>query len=135
MLSSSNFELLSCSSCTRPIPLLVLGYKFFPSGTSCVGLGDLAGREGPLRLGFVKVLLQPIFTGLVFVVGTDNGASASVGDGPAPAARCRSRRVLAVAPMANHNWPSSILPHGVAFNISLRATFFAGQKTVYEVDA
>ena len=55
---------------------------------------ELAGREGPLSLGFVNVLLQPIFTGPLFVVGTGSGTYASVGDGPAPAARCRSRGVL-----------------------------------------
>ena len=97
------------------------------SGTLCVGLDDLAGREGPLSLGFVNVLLQPIFAGLVFVVGTGCGASAFVGS-PAPAARGRSRGILAIAPMANHNWPSSLSPHGFASNVSLRATFRWAEK-------
>ena len=80
-------------------------------------------QEGLASLGFVDVWLQPILAGLRFVVTVDGGASAFVSDGPAPAARGRSRRMLAVAPMTNHDWPSSLLLHGFASDFSLRATF------------
>ena len=116
----------------RPIPLLVLGYKFRRIRDIVCWMDDLAGREGPFHLGFVNVLLQPIFTRLVFVVGTDNVASAFVGNGRAPAARSRPHRILAVEPMADHDQPSSLLPHGFVSDVSLRAAFRWTKNCVFK---
>ena len=128
VLSSSNSELLFTALAPGPFRSWFGVTNSVASGTSGVGLDDLAGREDLFRLGFVNVLLQPIFSELVFVVGTGNGAFAFVGDGPAPAACCRSRGVLAVAPMANHNWLSSLLPHGFAFQYQSACRISLGRK-------
>ena len=132
VLSSSISELLFAALAPGPFRSWFWVTNSVASGTSCVGLDDLAGREGPFHLGFVNVLLQPIFTGLVFVVGTDNVASAFVGNGPAPAARSRPHRILAVEPMADHDRPSSLLPHGFVSDVSLRAAFRWTKNCVFK---
>ena len=113
LLSSSNSELLFAILAPIPLRSWFFGYKFRRIRDSLC----LAGC-----LSFVDVLLQPVFAGLRFVVTVDGGASAFVSDGPAPAARSQSRRILAVAPMAHHDWPSILLPHGFVSDVSLRAT-------------
>ena len=65
VLPSSNSELLFTALAPGPFRSCFGVTNSVASGTSCVGLDDLAGRKDPLRLGFVNVLLQPIFTGLV----------------------------------------------------------------------
>ena len=77
-------------------------------------------QEGLASFGSCRCGAAAIFAGLRFVVTVDGGASAFLSDGPAPAARSRSRRILAVAPMAYHDWPSSLLPHRFVSDVSLQ---------------
>ena len=118
VLSSSNSELFFAALAPSPFRSWFGVTYSVASWTLCVWLSGLAGRKSSLLLGFVDVLLQPILAGLRFVVTVDGGASTFVSDGPAPAARIRSRRILAVAPMADHDWPSSLLPHGFVSDVS-----------------
>ena len=77
------------------------------------------------RFGVVDDVLEPGFTLLVLAVsfGVNGGAFALVRHDPAPAARRGPGGILCPAPVAHHDWPSSLLPHGFGPDISLSATF------------
>ena len=66
---------------------------------------------------------QSVLAGFRFAVNAGGGTAAFVGYGPAPDASNRYRGVLAVAAVANHDWPSCLLPHWFDPDSSLCATF------------
>ena len=84
--------------------------------------GGLAGVRRLLRLSFVDDSLEPVLAGFRFAVNAGGGTSTFVDHGPAPDANNRSRRILAVAPVADNDWPSRLLPRGVD-PVRLSATF------------
>ena len=88
-------------------------------------LDGLAILGVTFRFGVDDDVLEPVFTLLLLAVsfGVGGGAFALVRHGPAPAARRGPGRILFPAPVANHDWPSSLLPHGFDPDISLSATF------------
>ena len=77
------------------------------------------------RFGVVDDVLEPVFTSLLLAVsfGVGGGAFALVRHDPAPAARRGPGRILFPAPVADHDWPSSLLPHEFGPDISPSATF------------
>ena len=72
-------------------------------GTLYVLLGGLAGVDRLLRLSFVDDSLQPVLAGFGFAVNAGGWTPTCVSDGPASDARNRSRGILAVAPVADHD--------------------------------
>ena len=95
-----------CSSCTKP---MVWGYKFRRIPDSVCFAGWPGWHESPGSMIRCNQFL--LCSGLLWTL-----------DGPASDARHRSRRTLAVAPVADHDWPSRLLPRGFDPDISLCAT-------------
>ena len=76
------------------------------------------------RLGVVNDVLEPVCASLLLAVsfGVGGGAFAPVRHDLASAARRGPGRILFPTPVADHDWPSSLLPHGFGPDISLSAT-------------
>ena len=121
--SSSNSELLFAALAPSPFGSWFGVAKAVASGTLCLLQGGLAVFGVTFRFGVVNVVLEPVLTLLLLAVsfGVGGGAFALVRHDPARAAR--PGRILLPAPVANHDWPSSLLPHGFDSDISLSATF------------
>ena len=122
--SSSNSELLFAALAPSPCGSWFGVAKAVASGTSCLLRGGLAMFGVTFRFGVVNDVLEPVFTLLLLAVsfGVDGGAFALVRHDPAPAARRGPGRILFPTPVADHDWPSSLLPHGFGPDISLSAT-------------
>ena len=99
--------------------------KAVASGTLCLLQGGLAMFGVTIRFGVVNDVLEPVFASLLLAVsfGVDGGAFAHVRRDAAPAARRVPGRILFPAPVADHDWPSSLLPHGFGPDLRLCATF------------
>ena len=103
-----------------------LGLHSVAPGTPCFLLRVLAVIGVGRLLSFIDDLLEPIPGLLSVSVGT----FAFVGGSPAPGANRGSRGVLVAASMADHDWPSRLLPRGFGVNIGLCSTSRRAENTV-----